>query len=70
MVKLSIKNLIFLKPWLKRQWLGCYLDKIPDQPRDELGGWLPLAVDQITGNNSNYIVYWATLLRKTNPEYN
>ena len=49
--------------------LGNYLNKVPDRPRDVSSGWMPAAVDQVTGHNSNSIIHWRIFLNKTNPEY-
>jgi len=49
--------------------LGNYLNKVPDRPRDVSSGWMPAAVDQVTGFNSNSIIHWRIFLSKTNPEY-
>ena len=49
--------------------LDCFLELVPDQPRDIRGGWLPAAMDQVTGMNPNSLLHWAIHLRKTNPEY-
>ena len=47
-----------------------YLSRIPDQPRDLVGGFLPAPVDIHTGTNSNSIEHWRPLLQKLNPYYN
>ena len=52
----------------KRQ-LDLFLELIPDHPRDTVGGWLPQAMDQITGMNSSSLLHWCIHLRKTNPEF-
>ena len=49
--------------------LDQFLELVPDRPRDTSGGWLPAAIDQATGLNSNSLVHWLILLRETNPEY-
>ena len=49
--------------------LDRFLQFVPDRPRDTSGGWLPVAIDQTTGLNSNSLVHWMILLRKTNPEF-
>ena len=50
--------------------LDGYLSKIPDQPRDLLGGYLPAPVDIHTGTNSNSIEHWRPLLQRLDPYYN
>ena len=49
--------------------LDKFLELVPDRPRDTSGGWLPAAIDQATGLNSNSLVHWLILLRKTNLEF-
>ena len=49
--------------------LDSFLQLVPDRPRDTSGGWLPAAIDQTTGLNSNSLVHWMIHLRKTNPEF-
>ena len=50
--------------------LDGYLSRIPDQPRDLVGGFLPAPVDIHTGANSNSIEHWRPLLQKLDPYYN
>ena len=50
--------------------LDSYLSKVPDQPRDISGGYLPAAVDIHTGENSNSLEHWRHLLQKLDSNYN
>ena len=53
-----------------KSYLDSYLSRVPDQPRDSLGGFLPAAVDIHTGDKSNSLVHWRPLLQKLDNTYN
>lgn len=52
-----------------KSMLDTYLELVPDQPRDLVGGHLPAAVDINTGVNSNSLVHWRSFLQSRNPQY-
>ena len=53
-----------------KKQLDLFLELVPDRPRDTARGWLPQAMDQTTGMNSNSLIHWCILLHKTNPDFN